>query len=374
MAGGGKSTLVTVVRFLLCEVLSAGSAEEISIDDFLSSGPADEGSDRARFGIRTRWDVHSTDGDLGLSCLRAMRKSGPGDKVELPCFQLAKDVRKTETRVITGPVDFILFEGWRVGVHHPNFFAMNGEVDTLVYLDSDFASNLNFKKEKIKRDIAASGYDLYRLIQEKYSLDVDAVFEKHYFAVARRYILPVMQHSDIVLKKDANHHIEAVRWQTGRWAAQRARQIVEEAEVAIVSEPGTAMPPALGSQGRQCVELEASGEGAKKVLELTRGWAGHWVAELAGGSWVRAPIVVCGPLSAPRAWAEQLAAPRGGGCPWDGLPSSASRHTSGERQKLEELEAGAVLVLGLATADGYDEVVSACAAAGHPVYLAQAPC
>jgi len=295
-----------------------------------------------------------------------MRQNGPGDTVELPCFQLARDIRKPETRTIDGHVDFILFEGWRVGVHHPNFFAMNAEVDVLVYLDSDFKSILNFKKEKIKRDIEAAGYNLYKVIKEKYGFDVDDVFEKHYFAVARRYILPVMQHSDIVLRKDGKHHIEAVRWQRGCWSAQRGRQTVEDVEVAVLPEAGAARLPTFGSH--HCLWLQ--GGGAKEVLELTRGWGGRWVAKLAGGDWVRAQLVVCGPLSTPAAWVERFAVPPDAGCPWDGLPATAKRHSTGEVWKLTELEEGAVLVLGLASAHAHKDVVGACTAANHPVFLA----
>merc|ERR1712107_540459 len=97
---------------------------------------------------------------------------------------------------------------------------------------------------------------------------------------------------------------------------------------------------------------------------------GRWVAKLASGNWVRAHVVVCGPLSAPSAWVERFVATQATGCPWDGLPAIATRHPSGERRKLAELEEGTVLVLGLASAAGHNDVVVACTAASHPVYSA----
>lgn len=353
-AGGGKSTLVTLLRMLVSEVLEAGAAEEVSIDDFLSSGPADQGADRSRYNIRTRWDIHSTDEDIGVRTLQQLRANEVDESMTVPRFQLATDTRMfSETRTVTGRVDFILFEGWRVGVHHPNFFGMNAEIDTLVYLESDFSAVLNFKKEKIKRDIAASGFNLYDLIKEKYGLEVDDVFDKHYFATAHRYIVPVMQHADVVLRKGASHNIEAVTWQTQRWADRRKQQSVEDVEVALISDGKSSLScafPTFKITMQYIVDYTVlfTSKGPRQVKELTRGWAGKWIMELADGTWLRASVVLCGPLRDPTMWAAQLAEPRGEGCPWDGLPATVSSKASfPNRKSIAEIETGAILVLGI---------------------------
>ena len=138
-AGGGKSTLVTVIKMLLEEVISNNDIRcaVISIDDFLTSGPANEGIQRQQYEIRTRWDCHATDVDVGCKILDKLMKLGKGggdgsdSKVQVPCFQLSTDTRRlSNEKNINGPIDILLFEGWRVGIDHPNFFDFNNYVDT----------------------------------------------------------------------------------------------------------------------------------------------------------------------------------------------------------------------------------------------------
>lgn len=375
-AGGGKSTLVTVIRMLLTEVLFAGKAEEISIDDFLSSGPADSGTDRSRFGIRSRWDVHSTDEPLGVQCLRKLRTARRGDSVSLPRFQLATDTRLSEVRAVAGPVDFVLFEGWRVGVHHPNFFEMNREVDTLVYLESDFGTVLNSKREKIKRDIDASGYNLYKLIEQKYGFDVDTVFQRHYFAVATRYIVPVMQHADVVLKMGPKHNIQGVDWNPRRWPAEKGRQAVTIVDILILGPDVAAITATNGASTQSRVGRELH-----EVKDLTRAWGGEWVAELFVGGWIRAKVVACGPLEKPGHWAASIAASRGQGCPWDGLPTIVrplgdrrpEGFPAGEGRSIDTLEPGSVIILGLGAQVPLllQTTVAAYKDRGHQVFVAQ---
>ena len=69
-AGGGKSTLVQILRVLLEEVLHVGQVVEVSLDDFLSSQ-----QERKERHIRTRWDVHATNADLGSECLWALKRA-----------------------------------------------------------------------------------------------------------------------------------------------------------------------------------------------------------------------------------------------------------------------------------------------------------
>ena len=119
---------------------------------------------------------------------------GSDSKVQVPCFQLSTDTQRlSNEKNINGPIDILLFEGWRVGIDHPNFFDFNNYIDTLVYLESDFEAILGFKLEKIKRDMATNGgYDLYNMVGRKYKYPntLDDIFNNHYFAVAEKYILP----------------------------------------------------------------------------------------------------------------------------------------------------------------------------------------
>ena len=42
--------------------------------------------------------------------------------VDVPCFSKGLDDRLDTVRSVRGPVDIVLFEGWRIGVAHPNFY------------------------------------------------------------------------------------------------------------------------------------------------------------------------------------------------------------------------------------------------------------
>ena len=157
-AGGGKSTLVQILRVLLEEVLHVGQVVEVSLDDFLSSQ-----QERKERHIRTRWDVHATNADLGSECLWALKRAQSDDScVELPCFSKGLDERQPETRMVRGKVSLIIFEGWRVGVDHPNFEPFNTPIDLLMYLRVDYDAIFAFKYECARRDIEKCGHDLYK--------------------------------------------------------------------------------------------------------------------------------------------------------------------------------------------------------------------
>lgn len=100
--------------------------------------------------------MNSTNTDIGAAVLAKLRDQAP--RVELPVFAKNLDDRsKDETKVIQGPIDVVLFEGWRIGVDHPNFFPLNVFVDTMVFLDSDYDAIVGFVKERKKREVAAGG-------------------------------------------------------------------------------------------------------------------------------------------------------------------------------------------------------------------------
>ena len=87
---------------------------------------------------------------------------------------------------VRGRVDIVLFEGWRVGVAHPNFFPFNRVVDTLMFLDVDFDTILQTKFECVQRDIAQCGFDMY----EQHG-GYAHVFEHHYRRMYYEWIEPV---------------------------------------------------------------------------------------------------------------------------------------------------------------------------------------
>ena len=114
--GAGKSTLTQLLKALLERVLSVGRVIEVSLDDFLSSQ-----HERRERAVRTRWDIHATNEDFAHLLCDLKRADDTSSVVELPMFSKGRDERLLTSRKVTGPVAVVLFEGWRVGIDHPNF-------------------------------------------------------------------------------------------------------------------------------------------------------------------------------------------------------------------------------------------------------------
>ena len=121
---------------------------------------------------------------------------------------------------MSGKLDFVLFEGWRVGVNHPNFIPFNKHVDTLVYIKSDFNAFYKNKYEAYQRGMADNGgYDMY----SKYG-GFREVFETHYMGVYNKYIKPVKEYADFILHKDVEHNFTSMDIQPGSWKTFRDTQ------------------------------------------------------------------------------------------------------------------------------------------------------
>ena len=88
-AGAGKSTLVQALKLILTDVLDCGHTEEVSLDDFLSSQ-----QERRESGIKSRWDINSTNEQLADKTLRGLVQSDVGSEVHVPCFCKGRDERE----------------------------------------------------------------------------------------------------------------------------------------------------------------------------------------------------------------------------------------------------------------------------------------
>jgi uridine kinase len=149
--GAGKSTFAQVLKLLLRSECCTGvgvrpgrkgtsldgppppRVEEVSLDDFLSSQ-----EERFELGINNRWELNATAEYFAESVLAKLKTLGADGAVDVPCFSKGLDDRLDTVRTVRGPVDVVLFEGWRIGVDHPNFYPFNRLVDTLVFLEVDF--------------------------------------------------------------------------------------------------------------------------------------------------------------------------------------------------------------------------------------------
>ena len=97
--GAGKSTLVQLLKALLERVLHVGHVVEVSLDDFLSSQ-----QERRERGIRTRWDINSTNEEFAPLLGELKHAADASAMVELPMFNKARDERLVSTRKVAGPV------------------------------------------------------------------------------------------------------------------------------------------------------------------------------------------------------------------------------------------------------------------------------
>ena len=259
--GAGKSTLVQLLRMLLESVLNIGQVVEVSLDDFLSSQ-----AERQQRGIQTRWDVNSTNSDFAPR-LGQLKHATDASVVELPMFEKARDDRKTGSRRVEGKVACVLFEGWRVGVFHPNFESFNAHLDMLVYVKADLEAIFVQKQEAAARGMAsAGGHDMY----EQYG-GFKGVVDTYYRPIAQEHILPVEAWSDVVLVKAGvdeggipQHRLEGVQWQVGKWAAHRRKASLETMPCVIVGggQAGLCASYYLQQAGVRHAVLEKHGVGA----------------------------------------------------------------------------------------------------------------
>ena len=235
--GAGKSTLVHLLRMLLERVLEVGQVVEVSLDDFLSSQ-----SERKERGIATRWDINSTNEDFA-SKLAELKQSTESSVVELPMFEKARDDRRPGARRVQGRVAVVLFEGWRVGVAHPNFERFNQHIDLMVYVRADLEAIFVQKAETAARGVAsAGGHDMYA----QYG-GFAGVVDTYYRPIALEHIQPVEGWSDVVLHKAGvdgagvpQHHVVELEWHHGRWASHRAATRIEKGLRAVVVGGGQA--------------------------------------------------------------------------------------------------------------------------------------
>jgi len=129
--GSGKSTLAALLARLLSEVLAQRTVV-LSLDDYYL--PRAERAQRARDVhplLRTRGVPGTHDVDALGTALRTLRTLGAGERMEILRFDKAHDDRARETKVVEGPIDVVLFEGWCVGARAQHASALSAPVNAL---------------------------------------------------------------------------------------------------------------------------------------------------------------------------------------------------------------------------------------------------
>ena len=399
--GAGKSTFAQLLKLLLSSGCCTGCkgkvtpprCEEVSLDDFLTSQ-----KERAELGIANRWELNSTAEYFAESVLAKLKTLGAESVVDVPCFSKGLDDRLDTVRTIRGPVDIVIFEGWRVGVAHPNFYPFNRVVDTLMFIEVDFNAIIDMKFEAARRGIVDCGVDMYAT-HGGYA----HVLERHYRRMYEEWILPVKNSADVVLQKDAEHQFCGLEFHAGRWPAAREAMQVENTGTVVVGagQAGLCAAYYLQQAGSSYVMLEKAeaigttwtkqrwdsfklvtenslcnmpdfpcteigedprgfmprdtiaaylqafcernnlqvrlGEG---VAAVTKGWNGAWMVQTSEGKWIRSQNVVmaCSGYHMPSvpAFFGDLPA-----------PAQIKQMHSSEYKNPEQLTEGAVLVVGM---------------------------
>ena len=125
--GSGKTTLCRFVETLLAE--RGLAAATLALDDLYLTHAAREGlAANIHPLFATRGVPGTHDVALGQVLLDRLLA---GRSAELPIFDKARDDRATETRVVEGPVDVVLFEGWCVGARPQPAAGLSAPVNAL---------------------------------------------------------------------------------------------------------------------------------------------------------------------------------------------------------------------------------------------------
>ena len=206
--GCGKSTLVQIIKFLLLELAEMDRQGidgvkprvciAVSQDDFYRTK-----ADRKQRGIHSRAALEGMDTELCYEILQSLcdrtRKVG----VEVPRFSKALDDREPKGTVMEDPVDIVLYEGWRLGIDHPNYIHLMKLPDFLICIDASLREVRQWKFEQVERDCQQAGvpFDGESLSQ---------LWENEVVPVIEKYSGRVKERADLVFSEETGHLITRI--------------------------------------------------------------------------------------------------------------------------------------------------------------------
>jgi D-glycerate 3-kinase len=115
--GSGKSTVADLLRVAL-EVGFDSTVATLSLDDIYRTREERQRLAREVHPLFATRGVPGThDVELGVRVLESLGRQAPGEHLEIPSFDKARDDRRPESdwSRFEGPADVVLFEGWCVG-------------------------------------------------------------------------------------------------------------------------------------------------------------------------------------------------------------------------------------------------------------------
>jgi len=234
--GTGKTTVAALVHVLLCEGFGLRSLV-VSLDDFYLPRAARQA---------LAHDVHpllATRGVPGTHDVEALhaalRQLRAGQPAELFQFSKAHDDRLPEMRVVRGPFDVVLFEGWCVGARacadaelrkpinalerdedrgarfrrYVNtqlaqpYAALWAELDLLIYIAAPDLSAVHAFRSQQERRLRLSAAAGARGLMEDSQL---ARFIQHFERISERMLRETPSHADVVVRIDAERRTLAL--------------------------------------------------------------------------------------------------------------------------------------------------------------------
>ena len=149
LPGVGKSTSARVLASVLAALRPAEKVALVSIDDFYLRG-----EERRRLGL-TRWAIGAHD----MALAGRLHRLKAGETTLLPRFDKRRRERVETDERIEGPVDWIVFEGFGVGLTSRGYDAFSSAVDYRIALKCDLALSRAWRCEAgwAQRSTALSG-------------------------------------------------------------------------------------------------------------------------------------------------------------------------------------------------------------------------
>lgn len=193
--GSGKSTLAAALLRALCADGALRGAH-VSLDDFYL-----EPAQREARGFRFRGPPGTHDLALLGSFLRALADAGtaPEIAVPVPVFDRGRE-RRLPPRLVPGPLDLCIVEGWFVGARAPGYEPLADALHRLVYLDM---TEPDARAARLRRehDLHAGGHAA-----------MDAQTAAQFWAEAlapylHRWVTPLLPRADLVLSIDGRHRL-----------------------------------------------------------------------------------------------------------------------------------------------------------------------
>lgn len=239
--GTGKTTIAEVIKVILTEGFGV-SCVRLSLDDlYLPRAERERLASDVHPLLRTRGVPGTHDVPLGLEVLSELRAAGPGSHVRVPRFDKASDDRAPEGEwpSASGPIDFVLFEGWCVGAEPQPAASLAQPINALErdedadarwrnYVNAQLEGPYRPLFECIDRSLFIAAPDLassrdWRIAQEhqlragnagarRLMSDDEVVrFVQFYERISQRMLAQAPERADVVLSLARDHSFASAR-------------------------------------------------------------------------------------------------------------------------------------------------------------------